>query len=161
MRNLEAKVPADCWGEFKSQASASYTAASPTLAELLRDQLVSAWQRDLPTAVSCFLEDFDACIAHQRLPLAHRKVTRNYELARAAVWRRAPAFGERPVLKLMCAALIRASESWRGVKITEFETRQLQALREDLQNTHAQRVSPVIRVSAKSRPTKISSKNKT
>jgi len=66
MRNLEAKVPADCWGEFKSQASASYTAASPTLAELLRDQLVGAWQRDLPTAVSCFLEDFDACIAHQK-----------------------------------------------------------------------------------------------
>ena len=38
------------------------------------------------------------------------------------------AFGERPVLKLMYAALIRASESWRGVKVTEFETRQLQAL---------------------------------
>jgi hypothetical protein len=38
------------------------------------------------------------------------------------------AFGERPVLKLMHAALIRASESWRGVKVTEFETRQLQAL---------------------------------
>ena len=168
MRNLEAKVPADRWGEFKSQAWASYTAASPTLAELLRDQLVSAWQRDLPTAVSCFLEDFDACIAHQRLPLAHRKVTRTTNLLERLFGeerRRTKtiphAFGERPVLKLMYAALIRASESWRGVKVTEFETRQLQALREDLQNTHAQRVSPVIRVSAKSRPAKVSSKNKT
>ncbi len=57
----------------------------------------------------------------------------------------------------MYAALIRASNSWRGVKVTEFETRQLQALREDLQRAHAERV----RLSTKSRPAKVSSKNKT
>ncbi len=61
----------------------------------------------------------------------------------------------------MYAALIRASDSWRGVKVTEFETRQLQALREDLQRAHAERVSPVVRLSTKSRPAKVSSKNKT
>ena len=71
------------------------------------------------------------------------------------------AFGERPVLKLMYAALIRASESWRGVKVTEFETRQLQALREDLQRAHAERVSPAVRISTESRPAKVSSKNRT
>jgi transposase-like protein len=168
MRNLEAKVPIDRWGEFKSQAWASYTAASPKLAEMLRDQLVSAWQRDLPTAVSCFLDDFEACIAHQKLPLAHRKVTRSTNLLERLFGeerRRTKtiphAFGERAVLKLMYAALIRASDSWRGVKVTEFETRQLQALREDLQNAHAQRVSPVVQVSTKSRPAKVSSKNRT
>jgi hypothetical protein len=31
------------------------------------------------------------------------------------------AFGEKPVLKLMFAALIRAAESWRGLRFTEFE----------------------------------------
>jgi hypothetical protein len=31
------------------------------------------------------------------------------------------AFGERPVLKLMFAALIRAAERWRGLRFTEFE----------------------------------------
>jgi putative transposase len=71
------------------------------------------------------------------------------------------AFGERAGLKLMYAALIRASDSWRGVKVTEFETRQLQALREDLHNAHAQRVSHVVRVSTKSRPAKVSGKNRT
>ncbi|HEY6239841.1 MAG TPA: IS256 family transposase [Burkholderiales bacterium] len=168
MRNLEAKVPIDRWGEFKSQAWASYTAASPKLAEILRDQLVTTWQRDLPTAVSCFLDDFAACIAHLKLPLAHRKATRTTNLLERLFGeerRRTKtiphAFGERPVLKLMYAALIRASDSWRGVKVTEFETRQLQTLREDLQRIHAERVRPVVRVSTESRPAKVSSKNRT
>jgi hypothetical protein len=39
---------------------------------------------------------------------------------------------EKPVLKLMFAALIRAAESWRGLRFTEFELRQLDALRKDL-----------------------------
>jgi putative transposase len=42
------------------------------------------------------------------------------------------AFGERAVLKLMYAALIRAAERWRGIKITEFEQRQLKAVRDEI-----------------------------
>ena len=38
-------------------------------------------------------------------------------------------FGERPVLKLMYAVLIRATENWRGVTVTEFEARQLRELK--------------------------------
>jgi len=42
------------------------------------------------------------------------------------------AFGERAVLKLMFGALIRAAERWRSVKVTEFERRQVAAVRKDL-----------------------------
>ena len=42
------------------------------------------------------------------------------------------AFGERAVLKLMFGALIRAAESWRGLRFTEFELRQLDVVRKDL-----------------------------
>jgi hypothetical protein len=34
------------------------------------------------------------------------------------------AFGEKPVLKLMFGAMIRAAERWRAIKITTFERRQ-------------------------------------
>jgi hypothetical protein len=68
------------------------------------------------------------------------------------------AFGERAVLKLMYAALIRASDSWRGVKVTEFELRQIQALREDLQRAHAERIKPVVPIDSPSHPTKVSSR---
>jgi hypothetical protein len=54
------------------------------------------------------------------------------------------AFGERAVLKLMYAALIRAAERWRGLRITEFERRQLQALRAEFDRAHAEQTAPVV-----------------
>jgi transposase-like protein len=59
------------------------------------------------------------------------------------------AFGERPVLKLVYAAVIRAADRWRGLTVGEFEQRQLKAIREELNHAHAQRVAPaVIRVTS-------------
>jgi len=52
------------------------------------------------------------------------------------------AFGERAVLKLMYAALIRAAERWRGIRISEFEQRQLRAIREELDKDFAARNAP-------------------
>ena len=52
------------------------------------------------------------------------------------------AFGERAVLKLMYAALIRTAERWRGIRITEFEQRQLQAIREEIDKDFAVRNAP-------------------
>ena len=168
MRNLEAKVPADRWPEFKSQAWACYTAASPALAGVLRDALVTAFNADLPTAVACFEDDFGGCIAHLRLPIVHRKATRSTNLLERLFGeerRRTKtiphAFGERAVLKLMYAALVRASESWRGVRISEFELRQVQALREDLERTYVERNSTATTAKTGKRPTKVSSKNRT
>jgi hypothetical protein len=42
------------------------------------------------------------------------------------------AFGEKPALKLMFGAMIRAAESWRGSRFNEFELRQLDAVRKEL-----------------------------
>ena len=55
-----------------------------------------------------------------------------------------PAFGERPVLKLMYAAVIRAADRWRGIPIGEFEQRQLRAIRDELGPAHAKRVAPAV-----------------
>ncbi|WP_136661279.1 hypothetical protein [Nitratireductor sp. XY-223] len=42
------------------------------------------------------------------------------------------AWGEKPVLKLMFAAMTRAAERWRPIRITEFERRQMAAVRTEL-----------------------------
>src|SRR5438477_4494684 len=75
MRNLASKVTEDLWPEFKARAVACYQAASPALARLLRDD-IRTYGRDLPSAVSCLEDDFEACIAHLRFPLGHRRVIR-------------------------------------------------------------------------------------
>ena len=121
------------------------------LAGVLREDFAAAYERDLPAVVQCFQDDFDARIAHLRFPLRHRRVIRTTNLLERLFLderRRTKiiphAFGERPVLKLMYAAVIRAADRWRGIQVGEFEQRQLRAIREELNRAHAERVAPVI-----------------
>ena len=149
MRNLESKVPENVWPEFKARAAACYQAASPALARLLKDDIVATYGRDLPSAVACLEDDFEACIAHLSCPLGHRRAIRTTNLLERLFGeerRRTKviphAFGERTVLKLMYAALIRAAERWRGLCMTEFERRQLIPIRNELDRAHAERTAP-------------------
>ena len=165
MRNLQSKVPEDLWPEFKARAQACYQAASPALARLLRDDIAATWERDLPSAVACLDDDFEACIAHLRFPLAHRRAIRTTNLLERLFGeerRRTKiiphAFGERAVLKLMYAALIRAGERWRGLRFSEFEHRQLKAIRDELDREFTRRTAPV---AAPIAPTSLSSKSRT
>src|SRR5205809_4769396 len=80
MRNLASKVPEDLWPEFKARAAACYQAPSPALARLLRDDVRATYGRDLPSAVACLEDDFEACIAHLRFPLGHRRAIRTTNL---------------------------------------------------------------------------------
>jgi putative transposase len=139
MRNLAVKVPADLWPEFKARVAACYQAPSRAIARDLRAGIMADYGTTLVNAVKCFDDDFEACIAHLRLPVTHRRVTRTTNLLeRLFVEERRRlkivpnAFGEKAVLKLMYAALIRAAERWRGLRFTEFELRQLDVLRKDL-----------------------------
>lgn len=158
----------DAWPEFKARAQACYQAASPVLARLLRDDIVATYARDLPSAVACLDDDFEACIAHLRFPLGHRRVIRTTNLLERLFGeerRRTKviphAFGERAVLKLIYAALIRAAERWRGIRITEFEQRQLTAIRDELNTDFAARTSPLANTTVTASPTRLSSKDRT
>ena len=122
----------------------SKTAVSQLGERLWEDYQASA-TRDLSeyeitylfVAVACFMDDFEACIAHLRFPVAYRPAIRTTNLLeRPFVEERRRlkiipnAFSERAVLKLMFGALIRAAERWRAIKVTEFERRQLSVVRQ-------------------------------
>lgn len=85
-------------------------------------------------------------LAHLRLPIAHRRVTRTTNLLerlfleeRRRTKTISHAFGERAVLKLMFAAILRASQSWLGIGMNDFERGQLQILREELEQPFHER----------------------
>jgi len=127
-------------------------AASPALATVLRDDFVAAYERELPAVAQCFHDHFDACIAHLRFSLRHRRVIRTTNLLERPFLeerRRTKiiphAFGERPVVKLIYAAFIRADDRWRGLSVGEFEQRELRAIREELDRAHAERTRPAVR----------------
>jgi putative transposase len=160
MRNLVVKVPEPAWPEFKERVRACYQAPSRAIARELRAGLVADYERELPNAVACFEDDFEACIAHLRFPISHRRALRTTNLLERLFLeerRRLKiipnAFGEKAVLKLMYGAMIRAAERWRGLPVTDFERRQLDAVKAELD---AQYHTSIDRPNAASQP-KVSS----
>ena len=152
----------------QGRVSAAYEARSRAIARELAAGVVADYETELPTATACFMDDFEACIAHLRMPIAHRRAIRTTNLLeRLFVEERRRlkiipnAFGEEPVLKLMFSAMIRAAERWRAIKVSELERRQIRAFREDLdQEYHApDGFNPT--VSIKASPSKLSSSSRT
>jgi putative transposase len=101
-----------------------------------------------PPAVACFEDDFEACIAHLRMPVTHRRATRTTNLLeRLFVEERRGlkiipnAFGERPVLKLMFGATTRAADRWRAIKFTDFERRQIATVRQKLDQEYQNQIT--------------------
>jgi len=168
MRNLAAKVPEDVWPEFKARATAAYQAPSRAIARELADGLVRDYEAELPSAVACFQDDFEACIAHLRMPVTHRRAVRTTNLLeRLFVEERRRlkiipnAFGEKPVLKLMFGAMIRAAERWRAIRVTDFERRQMAAVRAELDQEYEARYGLKTRPSAEAHQTNLSSSSRT
>ncbi len=132
-------MPESVWPEFKARVNAVYHAPGRAIARDLAKGVVAGFERELPTAVSCFLDDFEACIAHQRMPINHDRAIRTTNLLErlfAEERRRLKvipnAFGERAVLKLMLAATWRAATRWKPIRVLEFEARQLELIRVEL-----------------------------
>jgi transposase-like protein len=166
MRNLESKLPEEIRAEFKQAAKAAYQAPSVAMARALREDLVERFANRCPTAVRCFEDDFDACIAHLHTPPAHHRTIRTSNLLERLFGEERrrmkivpTMFGERPVLKLMYASLIRATENWRGISISEFENRQLKNLRDELIKRHRDETQPAVKPA--STPNRIYSKDRT
>jgi putative transposase len=168
MRNLAAKVPEDRWPEFKARATAAYQAPSRAIARDLAAGLVKDYEAELPSAVACFMDDFEAAIAHLRMPITHRRAIRTTNLLeRLFVEERRRlkiipnAFGEKPVLKLMFGAMIRAAERWRAIRITDFERRQMTAVRQELDQEYEARNGLNKKAAAKEPRQNLSSSSRT
>ena len=131
---LHELPPARISHQGHGQRRPSGRAQVPAIARDLAD-----YQAEMPSATACFGDDFEACIAHLRMPITHRRAIRTTNLLeRLFVEERrrlkiiANAFGEKAVLKLMFGAMIRAAERWRAIRVSELERRQMRAVREEL-----------------------------
>jgi putative transposase len=168
MRNLAVKVPEDVWPEFKVRVQAAYQAPSRAIARDLAAGIVADYDRKHDNAVACFTDDFEACIAHLRFPVTHRRAIRTTNLLeRLFVEERRRlkiipnAFGERAVLKLMFGALTRAAERWKSIKFSEFERRQLSTAKKELDQEYEAQIDLSRKASKGAAQSKISSSAQT
>jgi hypothetical protein len=116
MRNLAAKVPEDVSPEVKARVQAVCQAPGRAIARDLAKGVVEDDGRDVPPAVARFEVDFEACIAHLRMPVTHRRAIRTTPLLerlfakeRRRLKTLPDAVGARPVLKPVFGAVTRAA----------------------------------------------------
>jgi putative transposase len=67
------------------------------------------------------------------------------------------AFGERPDLKLMFGATTRAADRWRAIRFTDFERRQIAAVRHDLDEEYQAQIGGSAAPSARESTARVSS----
>ncbi len=139
MGNILAKVPEEAKAELAAHLRAVRDAATPESGHAAAAELIMRFGDHHPAAVSCFTEDLDGLLAHLRLPARHRVhcrttnlIERSFEEERRRT-KVIPRFtDERSAMKLVFAALIRCSQRWSRVSITDIERHQLQLLRAEL-----------------------------
>jgi putative transposase len=125
LRNIQSKVPEDQQRTIIPMARNAYQASSPAIARMAAAEFKKQWGTELPAAVACFEDDFEACIAHLQLPVSHRRTTRTTNLLERLFLeerRRTKmiphAFGEKAVMKLMFAAIERAQQQNQPIPLT-------------------------------------------
>jgi putative transposase len=136
MQNLQQKVPAGAWPEFKALGVDMRDAPTREKAEERRQALVARYQHEFPEACRCLLDDADASLNHLAVPQRHQQYVRPSNLVeRAFVEERRRTkvipylFGEGSLVNLVFGVLIRVSERWGKKCFSEFERQQIRSLR--------------------------------
>ncbi len=103
-----------------------------------------------------------------RMPITHRRAIRTTNLLeRLFVEERRRlkiipnASGEKPALKLMFGAMIRAAEPWRAIKFSGLDRRQMHAVRENLDHESQVPDGLNLTASANASPSQLSSTSRT
>lgn len=151
IRNVTDKVPERVRDQIKAAVQAAYYAPDEALAEMMAADVLNKYQAHYPSAMKAFQDDWQACVAYLRCPRVHHKSIRTTNLLERSFLeqrRRTKTiprfFTEKSCLKLVFATLWQASQSWRGVRMSEFERQQLRLLRRQLGLLIEQQVEPFI-----------------
>jgi putative transposase len=136
MQNLQQKVPALAWPEFKALVVDMRDAPTIEKAEERRERIVERYQREFPEACRCLLDDAEASLQHLAVPQRHQQYVRTSNLVeRAFVEERRRTkviphlFAEGSLVNLVFGVLIRVSDRWGKKCFSEFEQQQIRSLR--------------------------------
>jgi transposase-like protein len=139
LSNIRSKVPQEAAQEFMAYVRAVRDAPTHQAGEAAAASVIEQFSNTYPAAVRCFAEDLEASLAHLKVPVRHRinvRTTNLLERSFVEERRRSkviPRFtDEKSAMKLVFATLIRASDRWSRVSISELERKQLGLLRQEL-----------------------------
>jgi len=138
-RNVLDKVPDKAREEVKAALNGIYYADTREVADLLTTRFLETYGHLFPSAVACFTDDLEACLAFLNCPAIHHSRIRTTNLLERAFLEQRrrtntiPRFlDERSCLKLVFATLWQASERWQNVRMSDTECALLDRLRREL-----------------------------
>lgn len=139
LSNIRSKVPEEAAQEFMAHVRAVRDAPTHQAGEAAAALVIESFSETYPSAVRCFAEDLEASLAHLKVPVRHRinvRTTNLLERSFVEERRRSkviPRFtDEKSAMKLVFATLIRASDRWSRVSVSDLERKQLVLLRQEL-----------------------------
>jgi putative transposase len=139
MQNVQQKVPAHAWPEFKALGVEMRDAPTGAAAQERRQAIVARYQREFPEACRCLLDDAQASLNPLFVPPRHQQYVRTSNLAERAFVeerRRTKVIPHLPdarsLVQLVFAVLIRVSERWGKKCFSEFARHQICSLRRKL-----------------------------
>lgn len=128
IRNILTKVPLEAQSEIKGRVRSIYYAPDRVTADTLSARFVQDYSVKYPSMVKCFADDLSACLTHLKYPEGHRRSIRTTNLIERAFVeekRRTKIIPqhahEKGAIGLVFSVLIRASEGWRRVNMTEYD----------------------------------------
>ena len=136
LSNIRNKLPQEAMNEVLPEIRSAYYQTDAEIARMYASKLIDKYAGKYPSAIKCFQEDFEGWIQHMDFPAGHQKhLTTTNLLERSFVEqkRRTRAiprfFDEKSCLKLVYATMVRVSEKWRRVKMSEYDLTILRNLR--------------------------------
>ncbi len=139
MANIRAKLPAEGAEEFMAHVRAVRDAPTHAAGQDLAASVIGRYADRYPAAVACLSEDLDASLGHLKLPPRHRisarttnLIERSFEEERRRTKVIPRLLDEKSAMKLVFATLIRASDRWSRISVSELERQQLILLRREL-----------------------------
>jgi transposase-like protein len=137
--NSLSKVPQAQEQAVKRSLQAIWNAPNRATAEVLVQDFIAHYGKDLPSATACLQDDLDACLSFLRCPPLHHKRIRTTNLIERAFeeqrrrTKTIPRFwDEKSCLKLVFATLMQTSERWQNVRMSDVEVAMLRQLRRQL-----------------------------
>jgi len=139
LRNIRAKLPRDVAPEVEAEIYTIRDAATLEQGRARLQEVLTKYRGLYPSAMACLEDDAEASLNHLKLPARLRQLVRSTNLLERTFEegrRRTKViprfFAEKPCLKLVFAALIRACERWARVNFSALELEQLDTLRRTL-----------------------------
>ncbi len=139
MANIRSKLPAEAAEEVLAHVRAIRDAPTHEAGQAMAASVIERFTARFPAAMACLAEDLEASLAHLRVPVRHRINVRTTNLLersfeeerrRTKVIPRLP--DEKAAMKLVFATLIRVSDRWQRVAVSDLERQQLRLLRREL-----------------------------